>query len=299
VTGGPYTSDENTLLLLHGEGNFYNQSPLSDHANTTNGTVSFVDNEISGLGKAMYLDNSNGNPYLTVAHNSNLDLSSDWTIELWFKPVSYKQGLQYFIWKPGDNDPYFSNYSLQMNGYWNNELFCFYFSGDDRIGVNSQYVPDLNEWYHVAFIRNTLNGTLKIILRDSQREVINSWINQDDGIVPLTNMQDLNIGFNFDGYIDEIRISDVVRSFEISATEEKQLVDPIRIYPNPASDYLCIDTKENALVQIYSLTGQRVLSTQKTGPGNDIDLSGLQAGIYILSVHTSDQQLNKKLVIGK
>ncbi len=214
MAGGPYTKDENTLLLLHGEGNLYNQSDLTGIVSSTNGAVSYSESPIDDMGKSIYLDNSNGSPYLVLPHTDNLDLTGDWTMELWFKPVSFKPGLQYLIWKPGDNDEYFSNYSLQLSEYWGNEMYAFYFSGEDRIGVRTQYFPELNQWYHVAFIRNTDDANLSVILRDAQREVINTFTINDEGGTPLTNTQDLKLGFNFDGYIDEIRISNIVRTFD-------------------------------------------------------------------------------------
>lgn len=214
MLGGPYTNDENTLLLLHGEVNLFNQSDFTGDVNSADGTISYADNPVEDMGKSIYLDNSSGSPYLVVPHTADLNLTSDWTLELWFKPVAYKTGLQYFIWKPGDDDEYFSNFAMQLNEFWGNELYGFYFSGEDRIGVRTEFFPQLNQWYHLAFIRNTENSSLSVIVRDAQREIINSYTFNDNGGTPLTNSQDLKIGFNFNGYVDEIRISDIVRTFE-------------------------------------------------------------------------------------
>jgi hypothetical protein len=210
LVGGPYTSDENTLLLWHAEGNLYNQSNLTGEIISSNGTTSYSDNTLADLGKVAYINNN----ILTVPQTGNLNLTGDWTIELWFKPETFNPGLQYLIWKPGDNDEYFSNYALQISEYWGNQLYGFYFSGENRIGVNPNFVPATNQWYHVAFVRNSVNSSLSLIVRNAQREIINTFSINDNGIMPLTSSQDLKIGFNFNGYIDEVRISDIVRTFE-------------------------------------------------------------------------------------
>ncbi len=297
IVGGPYILDENTLLLWQAEGNFYNQSNLTGEISSTNGTVSFSDNPVEGLGKSAYLDNSNGSPYLIVPHTSALNLTEDWTIELWFKTVDYNQGLQYFIWKPGDNDEYFSNYSMQLNGYWDNQLYGFYFSGDDRIGVNTDFVPEIDEWYHVAFVRNTTNSSLDLIVRDANRELVNTYSISDNGSTPLTNSQDLRIGFNFNGYLDEIRISDTIRTFEPTSVKKPENNNYYTIFPNPASEFLMLNNKENLDVRIYSLKGICVASYNKISANALIDVSTLNNGIYILELTKGKKSIRKKLII--
>lgn len=295
--GGPYSSDENTILLWHAEGNFFNQSNLTGEISPTNGTVSFAENPIDGLGKSAYLDNSNDNPYLVVPHSSALNLTNDWTIELWFKPVAYNEGLQYFFWKPGDNDEYFSNYALQLNGYWDNQLYGFYFSGEDRIGVNTDFVPEIDEWYHVAFIRNTANSTLELIIRDADRELISTYSISDNGGAPLTNSQDLKIGFNFNGYIDEIRISDIARTFEPLGIEQLDFADYYNISPNPATEFITINNRENLDIKIYSLSGICIVSYEDINPNAVINVSQLSNGIYILVLGTESKSFQRKLII--
>ena len=299
VVGGPYISDENTLLLWQAEGNLYNQSNLSGEITVSNGNISYADNLVENLGKSVYLDNINGAPYLVVPHSSNLNLTGDWTIELWFKPIAYNPGLQYFIWKPGDDDEYFSNYSLQLSEYWGNTLYGFYFSGDDRIGVNTDFVPATDEWYHVAFVRNTGNATLSLFVRNAQRDLINTYSITDDGGTPLTNSQDLRIGFNFNGYIDEVRISDIVRSYVPLSVKHPVEADNYIISPNPAFEYFIINNKENIDIKVYSLAGVCVMNLPNISPNALVDTSTLNRGIYILVIQANNKTVCKKLVISK
>jgi hypothetical protein len=298
ATGGPYILDGNTLLLWHAEGNLYNQSSQSGNLSQASGSLSYADNPVAQLGKAAYLNNGSDRSHLEVPHTSGLDLTGDWTIELWIKPMSYPQGLQYFVWKPGDNDAYFSNYSLQLNGYWDNKLFGFYFSGDDRIGVNTDFKPAIGQWYHLAFIRNTQNASLKLLVRNAQRELIKTYTISTNR-VPSSSSQNLRIGFNFDGYVDEIRISDVVRSFESSLSIAPDLTDHYLISPNPASHSIRLNNQDRIDVKIFSLSGSCVASFEKVSPNALINLPALSNGLYILRLENGNHSISKKLIIRK
>jgi hypothetical protein len=300
--GGPYKADDHTILLLHAEGNLFNQSEFTGNVDATNGTITYVGNSVDDLGKSIYLDNSSSAPYLVVPHTSSLNLTGDWTIELWFKPVAYNPGLQYFIWKPGDDDEYFSNYSMQLNEFWQNELYAFYFSGEDRFGVRTQYFPALNEWYHIAFVRNTGNSSLSVILRDAQREIIDTYSMNDNGAMPLTNTQDLKIGFNFNGYLDEIRISDIVRSFESSpvdptTVERKIGAAEILLHPNPASEFIFLNNMEEVTISMYSTTGVCVKNEQIVQPNESLNISDLKNGVYFIQIETLEHTINRKIIV--
>lgn len=60
-----------------------------------------------------------------------------------------------------------------------------------------------------------------------------------------------------------------------------------RIYPNPASDHITIESNTACRVDIYHITGQQVLSTQVV-PSVQIDISGLQDGVYIVRCKGTD-----------
>jgi PKD repeat protein len=213
LLGGPYISDDNTVLLMHFENNLKNQSTMSDDGITQGSGLNFVDNEIEGLGKCIEFDHSSGNPFISVPHNMNLSLDDDWTIETWFKATDFNNILQYFVVKPGDDDEYFSNYALQLNPYWSNVTFSYYFTEDTRIGLTG-LIPELNEWYHMIFTRDTENGILRLIIHNSYLEELFDAQIVDTGDDPFNNIQDVLIGFNFIGILDELRISNVVRDYD-------------------------------------------------------------------------------------
>ena len=59
----------------------------------------------------------------------------------------------------------------------------------------------------------------------------------------------------------------------------------LTIWPNPAKDKVVIEDIEAAEVQVYNALGQMVKTVRGT---NEIDLSGLVNGVYLLRVTDAD-----------
>ena len=70
----------------------------------------------------------------------------------------------------------------------------------------------------------------------------------------------------------------------------------INIYPNPATDYISIETKETGVTAfIYSMHGQLLI--QKTlGQTNQIDVSKLATGVYALKLVTAKNESVKRFI---
>ena len=86
-----------------------------------------------------------------------------------------------------------------------------------------------------------------------------------------------------------------------STDESIGLIDPISdvtVYPNPANDYLNVvlpsDMQEGVSIRIVNNIGQMVIDqTQLNGPVNTIDISSLNAGMYIVQISKGQEVVNK------
>jgi hypothetical protein len=69
-------------------------------------------------------------------------------------------------------------------------------------------------------------------------------------------------------------------------------------YPNPVSDVLFLETGSagNVRVEIASLNGQVVFASELAGPSHELDLSGLQKGIYFITIGTEEGTATHKLI---
>nr|NIX55691.1 hypothetical protein [candidate division Zixibacteria bacterium] len=87
--GGPYQPDSATVLLLHFDGDFSNESIYSADA-VGYGNYSFSPTSVdSSLQLSLRLENpySADSAYVTVADTPALDLIDDWTMEAWVYPM--------------------------------------------------------------------------------------------------------------------------------------------------------------------------------------------------------------------
>jgi hypothetical protein len=243
--GGPYTPDSATVLLLHFDGNLRNaaaETGLTDTAAVTHTTnpakVYFIDNTtLSGMGQCVRLDNSaiTDSTYLTVADTAALDLTGNWTIEAWANIFTFGDNAQDYRWvprvvmKPGVDVFWHPNYWLEMWG--DNRLFHagYYTPGDAFISLtseNNMFVP--GQWVHLTFIRDTTRGIVVQMVHDANKKLLSfSTRGFNPAVdVPNTNTNPVHIGWAgalvnadpstdswLDGFVDEIRISNVVRNF--------------------------------------------------------------------------------------
>lgn len=293
--GGPYLYDKNTLLLLHFDNDLNNRSKAAPNAVGDILNLTSEASTISNLGLS-YKNSSS----LSVPHHANLNLTGDWTIEAWVKLTAYNANSNmYIFWKPGDTDAYLSNYSLEVNPWWGNVFYGYYFSElNNRIGITGN-TPLLNEWYHVAFIRDTKKKQIQVIVHDKNRAQISSTTATYTPETTLLSTKDLLIGTGLTGYIDEVRISNVVRNFINTAIENPQISPMAELYPNPASgSFVLRSLSGNCHINIMSVNGKVLLSKNTEGSVTEaIDISNYEKGIYIVQLIQENRTFTTKLII--
>lgn len=66
-----------------------------------------------------------------------------------------------------------------------------------------------------------------------------------------------------------------------------------KIYPNPASDFIVIETQESVKdVTIFSVSGQKVINTQN----KKINIQSLQSGVYFVQIKTDTSTTTHKII---
>lgn len=294
LVGGPYLMDKNTVLLLHFDNDLNNRSNLAPNAI---GNPTSLATDAAGVGQL-------GRSYrtatpLTVPNSASLNLTGDWTIEAWIKLNSYNaNNNMYLVWKPGDSDMYQSNYSLEVNPWWGNVFHGYYFSGlNSRIGQTSSSI-NLNEWYHVTFIRDTKAMKIKLMVHDRNRNQIFSGEQNYTSTETYLNARDLQIGTNLDGYIDEVRISNIARSF-INTGINNQLGNRLTVYPNPSTGIVYLDGLQGiGQIRVSDANGRLLLTQPLSGkPTEKIDLTSFKKGVYFIQLKQEHTSQTNKVVI--
>lgn len=70
----------------------------------------------------------------------------------------------------------------------------------------------------------------------------------------------------------------------------------VKVWPNPATDELTIETPDFATIQISDIRGQIIRISNETSLRTIVDLKGLAEGIYIISVKTQNGLVVRKIV---
>lgn len=220
----PYTVDANTVLLMHFDNNLNEESnsySVSDHGLAK----TYISNPNTDLSEAIYFDNSNStnDSYITVPNSANqMTLSGNWTIEFWFYIESWNQ--PYNNWPvpiilPANGLDV--NYSLEIPASYAMLKYDFTTDAGAVSLYSNQNGISIGTWYHVALINDADNHTSRILLHDSNSTLIEEHeMVYTDNVTISNATQALKIGAghftenHFHGYLDELRISNIVRTWE-------------------------------------------------------------------------------------
>lgn len=75
----------------------------------------------------------------------------------------------------------------------------------------------------------------------------------------------------------------------------------IVVYPNPVSQgrfFINLPQGEGAIVELYNVLGQKVQQGELAAATNSVDVSGLQSGVYIVTVVQSGKKFTTKIMVG-
>ena len=152
----------------------------------------------------------------------------------------------------------------------------------------------------------TLNISSADIISNDQFE----W-RKDNILFTKTTTQNLKVSQNGSYQVSTTRTYKTPNNQDISCSSSLSNLlvfqasnNIISIYPNPASDLVYLDTKENIKnveVKIYTLTGKQVLRfrAEDTAERKEIDLKNLEKGSYIIKVKADGFEESSRLIIQK
>lgn len=304
--GGPYISDANTVLLLHFNNNLNEAShnyPVSSHGIEK----TYISHPNTELNDAIYFDNSiqENESYITVPNSANeMSLSSNWTIEFWLILTSWDSYFNNWavpIILPTSN--WDANYYLEIPASLGKLKYGFTSSNGNTKIFSSPNSITTGVWYHIALINDYDNHEIKILLHDINFQLLEEQsAYYNEGTIE-TATEDLRIGAGlfsdnqFDGCIDELRISNIVREYDNTTSYNNNYSNNnLFIYPNPAQQNISINVGNSVELSIFDITGKIIFSNNYYN-GESIDISKYIKGIYIITIKEANRILTKKLII--
>jgi hypothetical protein len=229
----PYEKDENTVLLMHFDDDLTNETDVTEDGQGQ-GKLSYISG-LSNFNKAVWINNDSPSDtsMISVPHTEELNLQGSFTIEGWMNPIT-------FTGEPSPVNPrhqpaliskgypeFRSYYVLMKSGrvlegavnYQDYGEYTNPILGDDA------GVIQLENWYHFTFIRDTENNTQAFLLHNSDGELIGTDVRPD--LEEDLNNPETPLLFGvhdwyeqdeyYNGLLDEVRISDVVRDYQVPA----------------------------------------------------------------------------------
>ena len=82
----------------------------------------------------------------------------------------------------------------------------------------------------------------------------------------------------------------IMAIFDQTGVDENSIA--IDVYPNPTDGLICIDIEGLERIEVYAINGQFI----KEFSSNEIDITELNAGTYLLKVFTSSEWVTKQIV---
>lgn len=83
----------------------------------------------------------------------------------------------------------------------------------------------------------------------------------------------------------------------IVANENEEVMGDVRVYPNPASEFVNITNLEGADVEIFDLTGRRVYANSKVEGDLEVSLASFANGTYVVRLTKDGHSAHRKLMI--
>lgn len=82
-----------------------------------------------------------------------------------------------------------------------------------------------------------------------------------------------------------------------SAIGEEEQGDEMRVYPNPAKEFLTVETKESGLLHLFNTDGKQLMQQNMISPSVLLNVTGIKKGIYILRFDGKKGSYYRKVVV--
>lgn len=206
-------------------------------------------------------------------NTTNLHAITKYSWDVWIADAEWSETLFDIVDETTD-----ANYSINLG-----------MGGDVWVGDGGQLTQvnglsfNSDQWYKLSYLVNHDTGKVELFFDGTSLSILSLT---PDFEVNKLDFYAFDLGSSF--AIDNIMIEEIA-----DLSTQDLLMPSIQIYPNPANDYLTIETSQTIQgFEIYSLTGQLI----KKGTTTKVDVSRLKKGNYIIQVKTTESVLSKKFI---
>ena len=90
----------------------------------------------------------------------------------------------------------------------------------------------------------------------------------------------------------------IIKHAQTLGIEENPFATAITLYPNPTKNILQLNTQDKTIdqVNIYTMTGSKVLQLEVDTVSPTVDVSGLASGVYYVQLYSGKKVALKKFI---
>lgn len=205
----------------------------------------------------------------------NADSMNSWSIK--FKAVGFQDLKLYSVQRSGGANPGPKYFKVQYR-----------FSGGEFMDIpGSDTITLGNEWTSGV----VANLALPADCNDTNISIYIRWLQLTNEASDGTTV--LSTGIS---KIDNIFILGTPVSISVNENEPQL---SLNVYPNPASNYIVIESNENTVIRVMNMVGNVVSENRMDSKSMKLDVSNLSAGLYFLSATdlNNNQTVTRKIVV--
>lgn len=198
---GSVVQDAYTKLLLHFENNANDSSASARSPSANTATFSNTTYKLGGY-SAYY----NGSASTSYASSTDFDFGSgDFTIDFWFKRARTATG-EYLTTRSGDINN--ASTAFQIGFQDGAQVYAYFRYSDGTTAGTANFTVNDTNWHHLAIVRNGANAITTYLDGVAGANVLNpAGKTINPSTYPLVIGMFGGGGWQFQGYIDEFRVS--------------------------------------------------------------------------------------------
>ncbi|HGJ65727.1 TPA: T9SS type A sorting domain-containing protein [bacterium] len=154
----------------------------------------------------------------------------------------------------------------------------------------------IEELFWQTMYKPQIEGVELQFLADFNSSSVNYWANFYQVNSPI-----------FEGYVGSLGLMDTLGTHKLAYTTYLQMLDTLCtisniadnpksvkliMYPNPVNSFVTVNTEKKCLIEIYTITGSRIISTYE----KNINLAHFAPSVYLILVK---DEFGKKLIMDK
>ncbi len=322
VADGESSASDSLLVLVRNPeqgqtGNLVAYYEFSDNSDDITGNghnglatnCTYVDDMRGNKKKAIRFNISTSK--VVVPNDESLNFQDGLTVSFWLKINRFFNHESYLV----SHGNWTSRWKISLT----NKHIRFTINGSNGIiDIDSETKLEINKWYHIVGLYNGKDGLVFIDGALDGYKPFEGLINKTTYDLVLGQSLPDQLGFNFNGIMDKLRIYNYGISYkkvkeiynsELSSVIEKQVAtNQLIVYPNPSDDVIHIrftdSPNQEFLISIYSMSGmllnKAVANTGSVGLFETrFNTQYLQSGVYWIQVRSKYKVTTKSFIISR